>query len=129
MRLKRAPNGDGYVTDDGLFEVSKAPAYTECENPHPVQVGREARDEIRKLYSLGEQQRAMRKYGRDAFYAVLDGKRGYYCDGGAEHWRDSWGVWDVERDDYVDGANDFDTKREAVEHLEDYYRRMENESR
>lgn len=46
-----------------------------------------------------------------------------YCDGGVDHAKDSWGVWDLEKDDYIDdGAMHFETKREAVEYLEEHLR-------
>jgi len=118
MRLKRKEAGV-YVTEDGRFEVSKGHAYSECDNPHPVQISREVRNEIRTAASYPLHWEAVRrKYGADVCRAVLDGKRGYMCYGGEEHWRVSWGVTDLAKDDYVDGGEDFDTKADAVAFLE-----------
>lgn len=109
-----------YVTEDGRFEVSKGHAYTECDNPHPVQIAHATREKIRDMiHSPGQGvSLARRDFGNEFVDAVLDGKRGYFCEGGEEHWRVSWGVWDREKDDYVPGGEDFDSKGDAVTFLE-----------
>lgn len=122
MDLKRKEAGC-YVTDDGRYEVSKGHCYTECDNPHPVRIGREVRQEIRHA-SYGTSpltagwSSVMHKYGAEVCNAVLRGERGYYCEGGEEHWRVSWGVWDLAKDDYVPGGEDFDNMKDAVAFLE-----------
>lgn len=122
MRLKRKEAGV-YVTEDGRYEISKGHCYTECEGPHPVRVGREARQEIRRA-SYGSSPispgwaSVVRKYGPQACNAVLEGGRGYFCEGGEEHWRVSWGAWDLATDDYVSGGEDFETMTHAIAFLE-----------
>ena len=126
MKLKRKEAGS-YVTEDGRFEVSRSPTFTECDNPHPVQIARETRWKIHDMiHHQGQGVRLARMtFGNTFVDAVLDGKRGYFCEGGEEHWRDSWGVWDVAKDDYVPGGEDFDTKQDAVEFLEGHIKSNE----
>lgn len=57
--------------------------------------------------------------------AVLDGKKGWYCEGGEEHPYDSWGAYDRQGDDYIFGGEDFRTKKAAVEFLKNHLAKEE----
>lgn len=115
MKLVKESSGV-YVTEDGRYEVSTGVSYTYCENPHPVQISREVRRQIREETVSGQHRATIPWEIEDA---VLSGKRGYQCPGDVEHAVVSWGVWDRQKDDYVsDASSHFDTKREAVSWLE-----------
>jgi hypothetical protein len=111
MKLRREDTGV-YVTEDGRYEVSKSWASTDCYDAHPVQIGRE----VRVLARDGGDQ--PENVNNDAWFAARMGKKGYRCEGGAEHWYVSWGVWNRPADDYVAGGEHFDTKADAVKFLE-----------
>lgn len=120
MNLKRKEAGC-YVTDDGRYEVSKGHVFTECDAPHPVRISRQDRDDIRRAHQSGASREwldARQRHPWAALDAVRAGKRGYFCEGGEEHVRDSWGVWDLAKDDYVPGGEDFDNMKDAVAFLE-----------
>ena len=117
LKLKKQEAGT-YVTEDGRYEVSKGIAYTYCDGPHPIRLSRAFRDAVR--YGTDEEKRReqVHLYPAEAVWAVQNGKTAYYCEGGEEHPYDSWGVTDLTTDDYVDGGEDFRTKKEAIGWLE-----------
>lgn len=105
-----------YVTEDGRYEISKGTGYGWCDDPHPVPIPKEVRFDLRERIRAGESKPA--DVDQQVWQAVLDGKKGWYCEGGEEHPYDSWGAWDRQGDDYIDGGEDFRTKKEAVAFLD-----------
>ena len=118
--LRRVTAGE-YVTQDGKYLVTQGFAYTECDEPHPVRLGKDRRQGIREDLARYTRNYVVIRWGGDAVAAVENCRPGYFCPGGVEHAYVSWGVWDIEKNDYVSpGAIHFDKKSEAAEFLKDY---------
>jgi hypothetical protein len=125
VELRREESGV-YVTPDGRYEVSRSWAEGWCDDPHPVQIPKATRLDLRERIRNGEAKPA--DVDQEVWQAVLDGKKGYHCEGGMEHAYISWGVWNRQREDYVTNpsgqdGNDFRTKKEAVAFLADHLER------
>lgn len=102
--LVRQPNGS-YLTEDGRYEVACQDYPTFCDEPHPVKLPR------KKWFYDGDYN------SRGRFVQKL--KRGYYCEGGAEHYYLRWHIWDNKRQDYAfgDSPGSYKTFKEAAETL------------
>lgn len=120
-----------YVTHDGRYEITLGHTYDYCEADHPVRLGKVLRRKIieaaaKNGWDKVRYQEGMRGVAESAFWAARTGAKGYTCYAGTEHAKDSWGVWDRQKDDYVDdGGIHFDTMTEAREYLEDHLKSLE----
>lgn len=121
VKLKRIESGI-YETEDGRYRIEKDFHYTGCMGEHPVRIPRATREAIRaRLYDRRPDRRPVEwDFSKNAVMAVQMGERGYICYGDEEHIRWAWQIWDIEKDDYVNGGEDFDTKKDAVSYLERY---------
>lgn len=97
----------GWFTTDGRYEVrEECELLSECENPHPVRVGRELRERITAELRRGYYLALCARFGQGAVDAVRDGRAGYHCPGGQEHQDGrAWNIWDHQRRDYQEGTN------------------------
>jgi hypothetical protein len=94
-----------YLTEDGRYEVACQDYDTWCDDPHPVKLPRD------KWFMDGDFD------SRGRWVQKL--KKGYRCEGGAEHSYKCWHIWDIEAQDYAfgDGPGAYETFREAAESL------------
>lgn len=102
--------GDGrWVSEDGRWSIERDDGnVTECQGPHPVRLTRDMIDSARREPTRLGSDAILSLAGRDA--------RGYLCPGMQEHTYTTWGVWDVERDDYL-GSSGNRSFTEALELL------------
>jgi hypothetical protein len=97
-------------TDDGRFEIGTDRFLTLCYDPHPVFISKEDRHYLRTLTFrdvVGEPTEF-------AWHAVRDGRRGYHCEGNAEHYYTGWVAWDAVRDEHADDEVGYQTFRDAA---------------
>jgi hypothetical protein len=106
--LVRQPDGS-YLTEDGRFEVACQDYDTWCDEPHPVKLPRE-KWEMVWVFPDDYRKRPYQKL-----------KKGYYCEGGAEHQYSRWHIYDLVRGDYAfdDGPGAYATFGEAAQALTD----------
>lgn len=141
MNVNRIEPGK-YETDDGRFAISKEMFEVPCIDPHPCQISKSAREAIREalarrnyqVYDVIRFERVHDDKGvgvdAEAIHAVANGKKGYYCEGDADHAQWHWCVWDNEKDDYAngEGVNQFESKKEAVGWMAEKFYGVESES-
>lgn len=63
---------------------------TECDDPHPVRISRERRAEWQGMSDWDKQQLSRTNWAE--YWALQNGKRGWYCEGGEEHFYTQWTV-------------------------------------
>ena len=131
-----------YVTEDGRFTITWEMFEVPCMDAHPCRISDSAREAVRaalakhggRAYDVIRWERVVDDRGigvdAEAVHAVAQGKKGYYCPGDADHAQFHWCVWDNEKDDYAngEGVNQFDTKKEAVQWMNETFYGVESES-
>lgn len=102
--LVRQPEGH-YLTEDGRYEIARQDYDTWCDDPHPVKLPRE------KWFMDGDYD------SRGRWVQKL--KKGYRCEGGAEHYYTRWHIWDKKVGEYAfgDSPGAYETFKEAAEAL------------
>lgn len=116
ITLKRKESGV-YRTEDNRYEVALGNVPYYCDDVHPCRVPNILKEKVQDGRYETDYRALTAMYGYDAVTAAKHGKKGYQCQGAEEHNRDSWGVFDVAKDDYVPCGEDFDTKKDAVQFL------------
>lgn len=121
--------GNGYwETEDGRYVVQYDDEFlTECEEPHPVRLGRAGTERLRRLLAEHGERWFVSRHGpgQAALDALRQGKRGYYCPGGEEHTYGMWAAWrgDANWDDLISGGR-YETRDEAWAALASYLARQ-----
>lgn len=82
---------------------------TECEHDHPVKL---TNDAVRQA-----QENRDTAWAKPILAAHADGKRGYTCKAGSEHWYHAWMVWDNVGNDYAFEIRDAESFKDAAEAL------------
>lgn len=89
------------------YVIERQPTVTICDEAHPVKLPR-------NQWTQG--------WKADGTYGTI---KGYQCQGGEEHERWEWHVWDNERDDYAFMDCFYPTKKQAVQALADHLKTKE----
>lgn len=117
--MKLISQGDQhYVTEDGVYEIELDPNFdTWCDEPHPVRLSKQDKIEFAAMSDWDKQQLSRSNFAK--YWALLNGGKGWYCEGDSEHTYSQWIVCEV-GGSYVgiDGVEAYDTFGEAKARLE-----------
>ena len=117
--MKLISQGDQhYVTEDGQFEIVLDPHFdTWCDDPHPVRLSAQDKADFRQMSDWEKRRLSDSNFAK--YWALLNGEKGWYCDGDSEHTYSQWTVGYVDGE-YIgtDGVEAYDTFGEAKRRLE-----------
>jgi hypothetical protein len=108
--IKLINQGDGrWVSEDDKYMVERVDDYeTECDDAHPVKIGRH----LRNMFNEAVKDGTDHLWNRDLHAAIVAGRKGYRCEGGEVHF---YSMWEASADNELVSRDD--TFSDALRYL------------